>query len=346
MICLLLVSTVLGTGAVYAEGDDKSGSVEITVADFAAGTVLNAVEAAVYENGEYVLNENFADVPVDFSDLGSASKAQAAAELLADAAVSAEPAYSGTVGEDGKAVFASLDAENKLYVIFQTNNYDVVKISPMLVVLPYYNDNDEAVYSVSVDAKYEDVRVKEYFGALILNKKGHEGMLLQGAEFRLEKRVYLTDGESLLSGVEVYNDEGTGSYFWKTVAEDLVSDKNGQIVVKDLPFGVYRFVETKAPEGYMLAKDPMEAVVDKEGTVKLERGIYVCGDGEITELDFENEEESVEPSEPSEPSVPTPSEPTTKTGEDITKFIVIGCVVGVSLIVVIILVVITSKKKK
>ena len=138
---------------------------------------------------------------------------------------------------------------------------------------------------------------------------------------------------------------------WNVISSSLTTDKNGQIVVRDLPFGTYRFVETKAPAGYVLSNEMIVVVIEKEGTVKLS-GKYIPDDGEPYEVYFENspEESSEPPSEPEsskpESSKPKPSEPPTHTGEDITKFIVIGCVVGGSLVVVIILVVITSKRKK
>lgn len=349
-ICMLLAGTVFGTGAVYAEETEKTGSVEITVADFAEGTLLRAVEAAVYTNGKYVLNESFGDVSVDLTGLESASKAQAAAEVLAETAKNLTPADEQSVGADGKAVFPALEAENKLYVFFQISNEEVVKISPMLMVLPYYDDNDNAVYSVQIDAKYEDTRVKEYYGAIILNKADENKKPVAGAEFRVERRRYLEDVSDTTESTETFYDDAVGAYYtWEVVAETLTSDKNGQVVIMDLPLGIYRFTETKAPTGYILSDEPMEIVLDKEGTVKLDGDFYVRDEGEAAVVIFENKRitiESSEPSEPSEPSMPKPSEPPAKTGEDITKFIVIGCVVGVSLIVVVILVVISSKKKK
>ncbi len=336
MVCILCMNTFASAVTLRSDNGGDKGSVCINVADFAKGTVIAVCNVGTYEDGAYVLFDGFKDCGADLTDIKEASKSQAAAAALAERAVSADNGIMATViEEDGKAYFSDLVAENSLYVFFQLDNGDVVRISPMLIVLPYYDDNYEPVTDVVIDAKYEDVRVKEKKGAVILNKVSPSGEPLEGAEFRFEESV--GDDES----------EGT----WNVISSSLTTDKNGQIVVIDLPFGTYRFVETKAPAGYVLSNEMIVVVIEKEGTVKLS-GKYIPDDGEPYEVYFENspEESSEPPSEPEsskpESSKPKPSEPPTHTGEDITKFIVIGCVVGGSLVVVIILVVITSKRKK
>lgn len=46
------------------------------------------------------------------------------------------------------------------------------------------------------------------------------------------------------------------------IAKDLKTDKDGQIVVSNLPYGEYKLTETKAPNGYILNSNPYTIKVD------------------------------------------------------------------------------------
>ncbi|WP_430536519.1 SpaA isopeptide-forming pilin-related protein [Listeria rocourtiae] len=71
-----------------------------------------------------------------------------------------------------------------------------------------------------------------YQGSALLVKKGDDGKLLPGAIFK----VVDASGE--------------------TVQDNLVTDDDGQVEVMDLAPGDYRFIETKAPDGYILDTTP------------------------------------------------------------------------------------------
>lgn len=354
MICILCMTMVAAAGPVRAEGTDEKGTVEITAADFAFGTGMGACQVGVYKDGAYVLDEHFKDADVDLTDLSEASKSLAAAKVLAEIASQTVNYNVAFFNEYGKVTYSELPAENRLYVIFQTDNFDVISISPMLVVLPYYNEKYEKVLDVKINAKYEDKRIIEHFGSIILTKTDPSGIPLEGAEFRLEEKIVLDDSTSLPPDTVVYESSDDGEkydYAWITVVENLTSDKHGQIVIKDIPLGQYRFVETKAPDGYVLSAKAYEVLLDKPGSVKIIDDIYVRDEGDPYEFYFENSPAEIStPSVPEssipEPSKPKPSEPVTPTGEDASKFIVIGCVVGGSLVLVIILLLVTKKKKK
>ena len=359
IICILCMTMAAAAAPVRAEGADEKGSVEISTGNVAKGTGIAACQVGVYKDGAYVLDEMFKDLDVDLTGLEEASKSLAAAGMLAERAAGSEGCVVAVMNEEGKAVFTDIPADNRLYVFFQTDNFDAVTISPMLVVLPYYNEEDEKILEVKIDAKYSYPEPVEEFGSIILTKTDPKGLPLEGAEFRLEKKVYLDKDTSLPPSAVVIGDTGDSdkyAYYWKTVVEKLTSDKHGQIIIKDIPLMEYRLVETKAPEGYVLSNKVIEVDLDTPGSVKIVDDIYVRDEGEPYEIYFENSPvESSEPSVPessvsvpSEPesSVPSPSEPPTHTGEDASKFVVIGCVVGGSLILVIILLLLTRKKKK
>ncbi len=67
-----------------------------------------------------------------------------------------------------------------------------------------------------------------YKGSVRLTKVDAEGKKLEGAVFKIVD----SDG--------------------KTVKEDLVSDKDGKVETSGLAPGHYAFIETKAPDGYVL----------------------------------------------------------------------------------------------
>ncbi|WP_284632371.1 SpaA isopeptide-forming pilin-related protein [Bacillus licheniformis] len=76
-----------------------------------------------------------------------------------------------------------------------------------------------------------------YKGRAHLTKEDAEGRQLEGAEFKL------------------IDHEG------KTIHEKLTSDQDGKTAVSDLAPGRYAFVETKAPEGFMLNNDQIEFTI-------------------------------------------------------------------------------------
>ncbi|MFV0558690.1 MAG: SpaA isopeptide-forming pilin-related protein [Enterococcus sp.] len=83
-----------------------------------------------------------------------------------------------------------------------------------------------------------------YQGSAKLVKKDSAGNALAGAEFKV------IDSEDEL------------------VQENLVSNKKGQVVVKDLAPGEYAFVETKAPTGYILNTTLIEFTIDDSNSGK------------------------------------------------------------------------------
>lgn len=91
------------------------------------------------------------------------------------------------------------------------------------------------IVTQNTSGQIRDVHVKmlNYQGSAELIKKDQAGNPLAGAEFS----VLDTTGQA--------------------VREHLVSDANGKVTVTDLAPGKYRFVETKAPTGYLLNTTPV-----------------------------------------------------------------------------------------
>ena len=140
---------------------------------------------------------------------------------------------------------------------------------------------DETVpdYTAAVTAVNKKTPV---LGGAVLTKvdADDESKVLSGASFKLEQ--FLADGT--WSVVDGYG--------------ELVTDGQGIIEVRDLPVGSYRFVETAAPDGYVLDGTPVEFSV-------------AVGQPAQVELAMKNApvppdpEEPVVPNEPEKPSTPS-----------------------------------------
>jgi len=101
--------------------------------------------------------------------------------------------------------------------------------------------------SFTVGDAYEGVpeiilagEITNYKGSAVLEKTDEEGNPLEGALFNV------LDGEGNL------------------VQSELTSDKDGKIFAEELSPGKYQFVETKAPEGYMLNLDIVSFEISDE----------------------------------------------------------------------------------
>ena len=347
MLCVLC--TGLSVSVLAEETDRKIGSIHIKTAPFAAGTNLAWCKVGTYQEGAYILDEPFNQSGADMTNLTEASASKAAAEkLTAVAKEKEELSLVGVMDENGAVTFSNIDALDTLYLAYQINNEDIVRVSPMLIVLPYYSGAVGVLYTADILAKYEDVRVTPVKGAVILNKVDSEGKSLAGAAFRAEKKHYFQEGEEV-PATALKDDQG--SFVWKTLSASLSTNQQGQIVIENLPVGAYRFIETKAPAGFILDTTPVEFVIDKPGTIRKDADRYVKQDGDPVILTIKNKPEErseiIEESSTPETSKIKPDGPPTDTGDtDSTKkYIIIGVVVGVSLVAVILLFVLGRKKK-
>ncbi|MED2942455.1 SpaA isopeptide-forming pilin-related protein [Bacillus swezeyi] len=85
-----------------------------------------------------------------------------------------------------------------------------------------------------------------YKGSVLLTKEDGEGHKLEGAVFKL------------------VDQEG------KIVQEKLTSDEDGNVTASDLAPGRYAFVETKAPAGFVLNREPIEFTISESAEGKPE----------------------------------------------------------------------------
>lgn len=317
LLCAFALSfSVIGVNA----ADSKLGSITVEVDKFAQGIELKLFEVADYVDGEYVLNKNFDGCDVSFSGWEDAKTAKNISYTLkSHTEKNNVPGIVSAVQSNGKAYFTDL-SPNKVYLITQPDENDYYVIDPLLIVLPYMDGNKE-IYDVNAKAKFIDNSIFSQ-SAVILNKVGEDSEVLAGAVFSFQSKTYYTNAADVPDNAEKGSD-ASGNYYWKSYASDLTTNSYGQIVVERIPFGTYRFVETKAPSGYKLDSTPHEFTVSSHGSVKLENGCYVLRAGSIAEIKVVNDRET----ESSVPSTPTPP---VKTSDDSnnTPYIFMLCIAG------------------
>lgn len=256
---------------------ESPGSVEIRLPKTAKDAQMSLYQAAVYQDGTFVFTEDFSDAPALPEDLENAEELQSAADTLA-AWVKGNGAegVTGRVDPDGSIRFTGL--EPALYLILQTGGEEYLEIQSVLIPIPFVDLEGQESYDAVVSPKYVFPG-----GAVILNKTDAEGKALSGAHFTLEQKVY---------------DESSAKedFSWKRLQADLVTGTGGQIAVTGLPQGEYRFLETKAPDGYILSDRSADFTIELGGRVEEVKGVYTAQAGRVEELTFINEAVGKDPS--------------------------------------------------
>ncbi|MGY4688530.1 SpaA isopeptide-forming pilin-related protein [Salibacterium sp. K-3] len=95
------------------------------------------------------------------------------------------------------------------------------------------------------------------------------------------------DTEEALEGAVFELQEADGD----VVEDDLTSNEEGEIEVSDLEPGSYQFVETEAPDGYLLDEEPVSFDIeeDEETTITIENE-QMAGTATLTKVDSSDEE--------------------------------------------------------
>ena len=294
LLCIICLNAAIPAENVRAL--QSTGNINVQIAPFAEGVELSLYEIGTCDTG-FKLNSTFSelnDTDLDIAHLKDAHEMKEAADTIVRYAYDfdIDPVAKARVDSQGVAKFFGVDADFKLYVIAQTSDKNTVAIGSFIVRMPYYTKiGGEYLYNLKVQAKYLDTRDKDKLGAIVLNKTCAKGNPLQGAEFRFEQKMYYSNEKMIPENAETGEDRN-GKYYWKMLARRMTTNEQGQIVVQDLPFGIYRFIETRAPYKWILDDTPIIAYVEAYGTVKLtEDGYYAEDEGLPEILRFINEPE-------------------------------------------------------
>lgn len=265
-----------------SEEDQKKGSITLQLTGDARDVELTLWKVADYKDGKYIFSNGFENSGVTITNLKDASEAQGAADALTTYAIenNIKAADTQKVDKNGRLLFSNLSPA--LYLAGETSGDDIMKVQGVLVPIPYLGENGLGIYDAEISPKYSFPG-----GAVLVHKVDEEGSFVSQAEFVLQQKVYITGYEELPENVQKESDQG-GEFYWKEFAASLVSDKNGQIVITDMPKGTYRVIETKTPAGYISSSVPYEFVIEKAGEVKTVDGIYQAASGSITEVTVVN----------------------------------------------------------
>lgn len=219
------------------------------------GTAKGATDATTLTATDYAItyNPNKDGFTIDFKGTGlTAINNYAGGTITITYTATLQP-DAAVVGDTGNTVnknSAELKYSNKTTV---TGDTEAEK--------PYTIHEEAAVYTFKAGIHKTDgagtdldgVKFDLYkkFDDATDKKDGTDGVMYKGA-----KVTFLADDEATRLGL---NDAGHATDKWYKVAENQETKSDGHVVVKGLPKGEYKFVETKTKEGYNLLTKPVDA---------------------------------------------------------------------------------------
>jgi uncharacterized surface anchored protein len=309
-LVIVLLALSMSVSASSAIDMNAHGSLTINKSNVDTSTEdsLSGIKFTVYKvaelsnSGDYNLTNDFSASGVQLDKLSTASAVSAASkDLVSYISAKSISGISNVTNVSGTVKFNSLALG--YYLVVQSDDSENQNIhstcSPFLVAVPMKNsDGSNWLYDIVANSKSE-----AECGAVILKKVDDSGTLLSGAVFRLEKKIYYTDSSSMPTGVKTGTDS-SGEYYWSILVSELTTNKNGQVAVKSMPFGQYRFIEIIAPTGYTLDSTPHEFTISDFGTVTLADGIYVTASGTVQTITVLNSDKTVDPIQITDDAVP------------------------------------------
>lgn len=204
------------------------------------------------------------------------------------------------------------DANGKItYTDLPYDTYTLIETKAKSGYVPNSTEHKIVVSDADVDGKEfkKTITNKKIIRAVHLTKyNANKTLALPNAEFELRKM-----NSSLPEGYEVVT----------TIApEKLLTDENGTIYLNDLPVGDYQFVETKAPSGYYVNKEPISFTITtyQTSTVYVDKTNHRIPDpvwpgpvepGKPVDPDKPKpgEEDPNDPNKPGEPGEENPNDP-------------------------------------
>lgn len=271
------------TGAAVAQ---EYGTILLRFDKLAAGTEITLYSVAGYQDGEFVPHGVFEDCVIDFTEISDAQRAMNIAEQLYALVQNGNAqGIAKTVDESGQLRYD--DMLPGYYLLVQTSNQDKITIQKILIPIPHTMEDGSLNYTAAVSPKYS---IPE--GAVILTKVDDTNALVSGARFRLDQKVYIEDPAALPEGAET-GKEGEVYFYWQTIQTDLVTGEDGQLAVSNLEHGLYRFVETQAPDGLILDETPHYFKIEAAGVVELVDGVYTVKEGTAEEVTVVNTQTSL-----------------------------------------------------
>ena len=169
LVFLTVLSMLFGIIQTVSAGfyeSDRKGSFTLTLREDEKGTeqkVFPGIGMRIYKVGSvknnsgaisFVIDSVLQSTGVNFDNLTTADASVKAANVLADAVKDSEIAFQEAVSNaNGVATFGNLDLG--MYLIVKSVGNSKIKISPILLALPYMEDADTWLYDVDAYPKIE-----------------------------------------------------------------------------------------------------------------------------------------------------------------------------------------------
>ncbi|MBL1224096.1 SpaA isopeptide-forming pilin-related protein [Enterococcus sp. BWR-S5] len=192
------------------------------------------------ENGlPIIVNKQATALHLTKTDEQKRPLAGAVFELRDDAGVIVGTAQTSDL--EGNLTFTNVKAGT--YRLIETKAPEGFAPSDPIEITVAYDDSGELV--ITKPEAWDGTIVNEQVIDLPITKVNESGEVLAGAVFELQ------------------NSEG------KVLQGPVITDYEGQALFTELGKGTYYLVETKAPTGYQLLKEPIKVVIDYDGAGKL-----------------------------------------------------------------------------
>lgn len=274
-VCFLLAGLT-------ARASSQTGSISLQLPPEANGAEFTLIRVADFQaDGTFAYTADFAGSTVSLTDIGDAQAAQNVAEqfwLMAQDAGVAGTVYRAE--SDGLTIW---DLQPGYYLLVQTSGQAKAEVQKVLAPVPYMpSGTSDLVYDVDLTPKYEIPA-----GAAILTKDDGEGVPVAGAQFDLERKVYIVEDGPAAISMETGLDAG-GRFAWDVVQRNLVTNEVGQLSMENLPLGMYRLIETAAPAGYFLDSTPVYFEIKAEGLVQARGASFTAVEGTVEQLTVVN----------------------------------------------------------
>lgn len=210
------------------------------------------VQIANIEKGEYILKESYADDEINLNKITKAEEIDNVAKTLSKKVES--PDYEMTTDEEGKATCKNLPVG--VYLVYVEDLADYETISPFVVGIPTWDDEDELFqYDVTVEPKHT------VLPRILVNK------------------VDSVTGQNIKSNKFEFTSYAQENCANSSKIETIAGNPESGTAEFLIRYGTTHIKESKAPKGYKLSDE----VVKVEFT---DKGLFV--NGKVVKVDDEH----------------------------------------------------------
>ncbi|MGN1411905.1 MAG: SpaA isopeptide-forming pilin-related protein [Oscillospiraceae bacterium] len=192
--------------------------------------------------------------------------------------------------------------------IFETDIYGKIKVTNLPWGSYYFLEKeapdgyDLNPNKVNFTVDYTNVSKTEYIKVetedsekttqvILVKKDKQDDTKLKGAQFKYQVLMKNENGEDYWYP-QVKDENGNFTQEFQSLQPYITTSPGGQVIINNLPFGTYRFVEIQAPEGYETPTDDdmysEEFILDAE---HLSRTIYMLNEREKAQVQLKKDSE-------------------------------------------------------